>query len=197
MYVMTWGPHDPNTATQNHHTREIVLRHHRFIKAVLEYTGASQIHVISHSMGVTIARKAVKGGQAIDVVGTYDIGESFASKVKVFVGLAGANLGLTSCYNGGTIYPTCSNVDGFNPGSLPSSGPSKYLADLKNGGKEGDKVYTVWSKSDSIIGIGATVWGKITCQIPGQDQEVVKSGFEWDHFAIRDKTGSDIIGWLK
>lgn len=148
-------------------------------------------------MGVTIARKAVKGGQAIDSAGSYDAGKSLTPKVKNFIGLAGANLGLNSCYNGGTLYPTCSNIDGFNPGTLPTAGPSKYLADLKNGGKEGDHVYVIWSKMDSIIGIGATVWGHITCQIPNQDGEVVKNSYEWDHFAIRDKTGGDLIGWLK
>lgn len=55
------------------------------------------------------------------------MGESLSSKVKTFIGLAGANLGLTGCFNGGVI-PTCSNIDGFNPGVLATSGPSKYLS---------------------------------------------------------------------
>lgn len=85
-------------------------------------------------MGVTIGRGIVKGGSSIDhVAGTYDIGPSLTSKVSVFIGLAGANLGLTACFNGAAI-PTCSNVDGFNPGSLPSSGPSKFLSELNNKG---------------------------------------------------------------
>jgi hypothetical protein len=40
------------------------------------------------------------------------------------------------------------------------------------------------------------VWGKNTCRIPGQDGEVVKTSPEWNHFAVRDKTGPDLIGWL-
>ena len=168
MYTITWGPFDPNKATLNHHTREIVLLYRAFAEAVLAYTGATQINVIAHSMGVTIARKVFKGGPAIDQAGSYDVGSSLTNRVNSFIGLAGANLGLTACYNGNHI-PTCSDIDGFNPGSLPTSGPSKYLADLKSGGKEGDRVYVIWSKSDSTIGSGAVVWGRITCQIPKQD----------------------------
>jgi len=84
-------------------------------------------------MGVTIARKIIQGGAATDHQdGSYDVGPSLSSKVKTFIGLAGANLGLTACWNQGII-PTCSNVDGFNPGALATSGPSKFLADLNHG----------------------------------------------------------------
>jgi len=77
-------------------------------------------------------------------------------------------LGLTACWNAGTI-PTCSNVDGFNPGSGPSAGPSKYLNDLnKNGGDEASNVYTAWSKFDDLIGTQCVVWGKVTCRLPNQ-----------------------------
>ena len=87
-------------------------------------------------MGVTIGRKIVKGGAAIDhSAGSYNVGASLASKVKVFIGLAGANYGLTVCYSTSTTYLTCNKGDGFFPGSLPSSGPSTFLNDLNmNGG---------------------------------------------------------------
>jgi triacylglycerol lipase len=43
-----------------------------FIQAVLAYTGAPKINIISHSMGVAIARKAIKGGSGIDhLLGNY------------------------------------------------------------------------------------------------------------------------------
>lgn len=48
--------------------------------------------------------------------------------MKSFIGLAGGNYGLTQCYKATII--ACSNLDGFNPGDLPSSGPSKYLNNL-------------------------------------------------------------------
>jgi hypothetical protein len=197
LYTTTWGPADPNKASQNNHAKKYVLQIRAFVEAVLAYTKAPQVNIIGHSMGVTIGRKVIKGGQAVDHTdGTYQVGASLHDKVKTFVGLAGANLGLTACFNGGVI-PTCSNIDGFNPGVLATSGPSKFLADLNtNGGAEGSKVYTIWSKNDDLIQLQCVVWGKVTCRIPGQNEEVVKSGTEWTHFAVRDKTGADLIGWL-
>jgi hypothetical protein len=105
-----------------------------FLEAVLAYTKAPQVIVIGHSMGVTIGRKIVKGGNAQDEKeGTYNVGANLKDKVKTFIGLAGANLGLNQCY-GGSLIPTCSNIDGFNPGLLATSGPSKFMADLNNNG---------------------------------------------------------------
>jgi triacylglycerol lipase len=42
---------------------------------VIQYTKAKQIIVIGHSMGVTLARKIIKGGKATDhIEGEYDVG---------------------------------------------------------------------------------------------------------------------------
>ena len=132
LYTTTWGPANPNLANQNNHAKKYVLQMRAFLEAVLKYTNATQVNVIGHSMGVTIGRKIIKGGSAVDSKeGSYSVGESLSSKVKTFVGLAGANLGLTACWNLGTI-PTCSNVDGFNPGALATSGPSKFMSELNS-----------------------------------------------------------------
>lgn len=61
--------------------------------------------------------------------GTYSVGASLKDKVKNFIGLAGANLGLTTCLGLDSV-PVCSKIDGFNPGPLPSTGPSLFLTDL-------------------------------------------------------------------
>lgn len=75
-------------------------------------------------MGVTLARKAIKGGNAIDhSSGTYNVGPSLKDKVKTFIGLAGANLGLTACWTASAI-TTCNTKDGFFPGASSISGPS-------------------------------------------------------------------------
>jgi len=54
-----------------------------FLEAVLAYTKADKIHVISHSMGVTIGRKIIKGGLANDIIhgGEYNLGKSLADRV--------------------------------------------------------------------------------------------------------------------
>jgi len=33
-----------------------------FVEAVLQYTKADKVHIVGHSMGVTIGRKVAKGG---------------------------------------------------------------------------------------------------------------------------------------
>lgn len=83
-------------------------------------------------MGVTLGRKIIKGGSAVDHIdGNYSLGVSLHDKVHAFIGIAGANYGLTACY-GVSIdkYPTCSKVDGFYPGLMASSSPSAYLNSL-------------------------------------------------------------------
>lgn len=132
LYTTTWGPANSNLANQNNHAKQYILQMRAFLQAVLQYTGAPTVNVIGHSMGVTIGRKIIKGGSATDEKqGTYNVGPSLSNRVKTFVGLAGANLGLTACWNLGTI-PTCSNIDGFNPGALSTSGPSKFMSELNS-----------------------------------------------------------------
>lgn len=170
MYTTTWGPADPNQASNNYHSKEYVMRMRAFVEAVIKYTGAAKVNIIGHSMGVSIGRKVIKGGVANDhSAGDYNVGDSLKSKVNTFVGLAGANLGLTACWTA-SVLPTCSAKDGFFPGATSFSGPSKFLNDLNtNGGAEGDKVYTIWSKYDDLILYECLVWGKVTCRIPDQN----------------------------
>jgi len=145
-------------------------------------------------MGVTLARKAIKGGTAYDqVVGNYNVG-SRLSYVDTFVGIAGANYGLTTCYYSGTSIPTCSDRNGFYPGYLYfGAGPynvSDILVDLNNNtSKEGRYVYSIWSTVDEVIGGGTLVYGKRTCQIPRQNGEKRFTSFPYGHFGVKDNTG--------
>jgi len=148
-------------------------------------------------MGVTLGRKVAQGGTAVDeIAGSYEVGPSLKSKIKSLVGIAGGNLGLTACF-GQYLIPTCNNIDGFNPGATFFSSPSQYLTNLNNAaGGESNNIYSVWSTYDQIVGGACLVWGKVTCRIPGQRNEVVKTTASWGHFQLRDKTGPDIIRWL-
>jgi hypothetical protein len=49
-------------------------------------------------MGVTLGRRVIKGGQVNAAEQPFDLGPSLASKVDTYVGIAGANWGLTTCY---------------------------------------------------------------------------------------------------
>ena len=153
LYATTWGSGNASTIQNNNHAKKYILQMRAFLEAVLAYTKADHVNVIGHSMGVTIARKIVQGGEGIDQKeGSYQVGNSLKDKVKNFIGLAGANMGLTACWNLNTI-PTCSNIDGFNPGAVPTSGPSKLFAAMNaNPAGEGQSVYTIWSKYDTTIG---------------------------------------------
>lgn len=152
LYITTWG-NTNNTQIQTvYQSKAAVMGTRKFIEAVLGYTKASHVHIISHSMGVAIARKAIKGGTAQDhAAGTYDVGLSLSNRVKSFIGLAGVNLGLMQCIpNFALNY--CNKVDGLFPGATAFSNPSTFLSNLNTmGGTEGEKVYTVWSKYDELI----------------------------------------------
>jgi len=189
LYTTTWGAGNANNVSNVYHAKEYIMQMRKFVEAVLNYTQADKIVVIGHSMGVTLGRRVVKGGKATDRSGSYDVGESLKSRVKTFIGLAGANLGLTACY-GATIYPTCSAIDGFNPGATATAGPAVFMKELNSDGiAEADKVYTIWGQYDTTIGVGGLVWGKVTCRINDQIAEIKETSPTYGHFAIRDNTG--------
>jgi len=72
LYTTTWGSADLNQAQNNFHSKKNIMYLRAFTEAVLAYTKAKEIYVIGHSMGVTLARKVVKGGEAKDHTdGTY------------------------------------------------------------------------------------------------------------------------------
>lgn len=185
LYAFTWGAADARLASVQEHSRENLSRVRAFLEAVLEYTGADQIDVISHSMGVTLARKAIAGGRASDVLagGNYDLGEPLTSRIDAFVGIAGANRGLSSCLLAGST-PVCGAINGLHPNSALIQGL------LSAPRAEGHRVYSIWSPGDPLCGEGAaTVWGQVTARIPAQDDEIVLPA-EYGHMDSKSKTAA-------
>lgn len=179
LYAFTWGPADADAALEQYHSREHLGRVRAFLEAVLAYTGAQRIDIIGHSMGVTLARKAIVGGAASDALagGAYDLGPPLTARVDTFVGISGANLGLASCYFAGPTSPTCGATNGFYPGTRVGAGPvvgrSAFLDELlEHPGGEGAHRYAIWSPGDELLGPGALVWGAVTARLPAQDGEV-------------------------
>ena len=132
LYTTTWGNANPDLAGSDYHSKQNVTYLRKFIEAVLTYTNSSKVVIIGHSMGVTLGRKVIKGGPVVDhLAGNYSLGSSIHDKVHAFIGIAGANFGLTACYGvSPDKYPTCNKVDGFYPGLLASSAPSAFLNEL-------------------------------------------------------------------
>jgi hypothetical protein len=187
LYATTWGPADPSKANDQSHDRAYLTRLRRFTSAVQQYTGAPKVVVVTHSMGTTIARKAIEGGSGTDAAGAYALGAPLTSIVDTFIGIAGANWGLVYCYS--TPDPaTCSKAYGFWPGASAADGPSTVLAAMNaTSHDEAARVFSYCSKDDEILGLGGVVWGKSTCSIPGEDAAANGDGLQ--HVPLKDQSG--------
>jgi Lipase (class 2) len=196
LYATTWGPANPALSIYQYHSKAYLTKIRAFIQAVKAYTGAAKVDVIAHSMGVTLARKAILGGAASDPMdgGDYNLGPPLTGIVDAFVGIAGANSGLVNCYLSGPTTPACGDTNGFYPGYLIGlQGPfgvSQILQNINASSHyEGSYVYTIWSTVDETIGYGCLVYGRYTPQIPGQNGERRFSSVPYGHINSKDLTG--------
>lgn len=88
----------------NFHKPEKALLIAQFIEDVLAYTGAMQVDLVTHSLGVTMSLYAIQKGQ-------------LWARVRKFVGIAGAMRGLNSCAWAGPVNvasKTCGSENVFN-----------------------------------------------------------------------------------
>ncbi|HLL55384.1 MAG TPA: lipase family protein [Myxococcaceae bacterium] len=190
MYGMTWGPANPLKASEQHHSEKNLTEVRAFIEAVKKYTGAEKVDVIGHSMGVTLARKAIQGGDSFDPYANkkFNVGDPLTRSVDTFVGIAGANHGLAAAAMTGDRFPTTNKVSGLHP-------QSELLKDLNAvNHDEGSHVYSIWSNADQVIGVGLAGF---TSPIPGQDGQKVYNTFPFGHMGLKNLTAETQLAMIR
>ncbi|GMT35338.1 hypothetical protein PFISCL1PPCAC_26635, partial [Pristionchus fissidentatus] len=213
MYGLTHGHRNVAVALANRFTCEMFMGVRRNIEAVIDYTQTDKIDVISHSMGVTIARAAILGGTVHFTDETCHLGKSLASKVDTFIGIAGANYGVCYCSNYLLmLHRACTN-DAFATGICrvgndtdedmkinapincalegvscdnPYSSVLRQLNDRNE--RVADFTVSTWTTNDEIIGPTNMAWGKRTSHIPLSDLTIEYG--ELSHGQIKDLTAA-------
>lgn len=101
----------------------------RFIKAVLDYTGAKRVDIVGHSLGVTLAREWMRQDDAYDTV-------------RRFVAIDGPNHGIINCSPDPANYWQAAAAGGFTPTSevcVELGSPDTPFLKLLNGRKGKDE----------------------------------------------------------
>ncbi|CAI2353967.1 unnamed protein product [Caenorhabditis sp. 36 PRJEB53466] len=208
LYATSWQDNSAAKAGTRTHNCKDLTRLRKFFEAVLAYTGAAKVSVVSHSMGVTLGRKLIHGGAVNASDGECNLGESISAKIDVFVAIAGANYGLCSCAGTlGLFSATCNKKNGFWPGdacgaytstycglsAVPCNGLSTYshiLMEINNSKKkEASYVFSLWSKADDLIGNGDIVWGRSTSLVPLSDGKIIYESLS--HMQSKENTAAD------
>jgi pimeloyl-ACP methyl ester carboxylesterase len=195
LYAIGWGLKGLSNTAYNHHKADYMTKIRRLIAAVKAYTGKSQVDVIAHSMGVTLARKAIVGGYAYN---TYDrsgtavnLGSSIKTSVDTFVGIAGGNRGLNSCgwWDGGTAVAT------YTCWANGLSIDNPFIDDLTYGsaGQVATYIYSIKSWVDEVVCYPSFptycyVWSVHTSDINGQTGTKSYSTAPYGHFGVREYT---------
>ncbi len=175
IFAPAWGNSLCAACNDHHGTEEPPVRN--AITAALASSCTGHIDVIGHSMGATLA------AHEIDVLGV-------ASKVDVFIGIAGAFHGLWSC---GT-YPF--NVPTTTCGSWGLSVDSPFLLNDIAGHRFGQKMYSFISWVDEINCYGGlcTVNGVHTSTIDGQTGSLT---YPYGHYGLLLYTAADQLSLLQ
>lgn len=166
LYLPNWGS-KTNAGSNDHGTANTSV-----VKTSLQSAAASSctgmIDVVGHSMGVTLAMKAIN-----------ELG--YSGKVNSFIGIAGAQHGLNSC----GVYPF--NVFSATCGANGLSIDSPLIQSVRNK-RYGAKMYSIKSWIDEVVCIGSCyVYGSHTSNV---DLQNASTDYSLGHFGLQTYTTS-------
>jgi len=166
LYRPSWGSKTNALINDHNSTNTNVVKNALTAAKAASCTG--KIDVVGHSMGVTLAMKAIN-----------ELG--YSGNVNTFIGIAGAQHGLNSCgvYPFNVVSPTC--------GSNGLSINSPLINSVRNK-RYGAKMYSIKSYTDQIVCLGSCyVYGSHTSNVDGQNATY---DYVLAHLALKDYTTS-------
>ncbi|ULT83513.1 hypothetical protein L5515_018479 [Caenorhabditis briggsae] len=203
LYGITYGNRSMAHSFSNFMQCEYFQLQRRFLEFVLHYTKSAQVNIVAHSMGATIARRIIKGGQYTTSTESCDLGHDLTKRVNTFISIASANYGMCICEHA-LAFAACGMETGFHPGtctgtscdsqdykSTENCGDVKYSSTLMDLNKDGKKVAgfvaSLWSEDDEII--GNLVWGRHTSLVPHSDMRKIYTNLS--HMDMKSSTAAD------
>ncbi|CDW73266.1 lipase [Stylonychia lemnae] len=194
LYATTWGNGNYSLSGLETHDKKRIMYLRPFFEAVLAYTKADKIDVVTHSMGVTLTRRVIKGGKIDIAEEQYDVGTPLTAKVDTFISLAGGNQGILECaVKLGETW--CNSDNGYYPAPpYKNDGPSKYHQLLNSDGiREGDHVFALLSLKDMRMTSNDPQFGMKTGVFPTVDESYIFSTEAYSHLCLRDLTAPLIL----
>jgi predicted alpha/beta hydrolase family esterase len=178
LYALNYPKEGVLNAAYNNHDSTRLTMVKNFINAVYAYTG-KQVNIVAHSLGVTLARKAMKDS-------------NLYSKVRTFVALCGANSGLLTCgyWFWGIYYCVATPTCGYSAGLCyyPYGSDSSVFIRALNSSTYGDyqmrnkttRTYVIKSMVDEI----ATPY--TTADLGGAYKTKTYSTVPYGHFGTKN-----------
>jgi pimeloyl-ACP methyl ester carboxylesterase len=156
------GANPTNRSGGAHSTVANVPDLRRFVHAVLDYTGARQVDIVGHSLGVTLARTWLRTDHAFHLV-------------RRFVAIDGPNHGIINCSPSPLNFYQLPSQGGFTPDSaicLEYGSPDTPLLRFLNDGDDtpGPTKFLVIRNADTSF-VYFSVQDGVFPPVPAQDRE--------------------------